>query len=211
MTTGVGLAIDAGDRHKAFIEASELAWRHTVDAKTALLTADTLDRVIGDSGYHGDIGLVSIDVDGIDYWLLAALGVVSPRILVVEYNSLFGPERAVTVPYDPELIERPPIHPRSISACRLRLLTSMARTKVCAGGIEPAGTNAFFVRRDVLGDIPEHKSQTPGESSVRQARDTEGRLLYTSGREAQLRMIADLPLIDVVTGEASEIRQLFAV
>ena len=33
--------------------------------------------------------------------MLDEIECVSPQIIVVEYNSLFGPERAVTVPYDP--------------------------------------------------------------------------------------------------------------
>ncbi len=96
-----GLILDAGSDHKRFLEESRLAWRTTVDAVTAFIDRDNVNDVIRGGGVRGEIGLLSIDIDGNDYWVLDALDVVAPTILVAEYNSAFGPERAVTVPYDP--------------------------------------------------------------------------------------------------------------
>ncbi len=203
-----GLAIDGDDQHKAFIAESQLGWRHSVDTRTAFLTAQNLNSVIGDAGYRGDIGLVSIDVDGMDYWLLEALSVVSPRLLVVEYNNLFGPDRAVTVPYDPKF-DRTKAHWSTLYfGASLAAIASLAQAK----GYALVGSNqvnAFFVRRDVLGSIPEREvADVWRESTVRQARDADGQLLYLSRREPQLRLIADLPVLDVLSGKTSPIGQL---
>jgi hypothetical protein len=206
-----GLAIDGGESHKAFVEQSQLGWRHTVDTRTAFLTAQNLDAVIGDAGYRGDIGLVCIDVDGMDYWLLEALSVVSPRVLVAEYNNLFGPERAVTVPYDPAF-DRTAAHWSTLYfGASIAAITSLAASKGYAlVGSNQAGTNAFFVRRDVVGSIPERAAEDVWrDSTVRQARDVNGQLLYLGGRAQQLHLIADLPLLDVVSGERSSIGKLF--
>ena len=54
------------------------------------------------SGFSGDCGIFSIDIDGVDYHVLAELKDWTPSILIVEYNALFGKARAVSVPYDPE-------------------------------------------------------------------------------------------------------------
>src|SRR5262249_12811597 len=96
-----GLIIDAGDAHQTFLESSELGWRHWIDAVTAFIDRDNINELISAAGISGDIGLLSIDIDGNDYWVLEAIEAVSPRLLVVEYNSLFGPEAAITIPYDP--------------------------------------------------------------------------------------------------------------
>jgi hypothetical protein len=48
--------------------------------------------------------VLSIDVDGNDYWLWEAVEVVNPAIVVMEYNALFGPDAAITVPYDPAFV-----------------------------------------------------------------------------------------------------------
>jgi hypothetical protein len=53
--------------------------------------------------YTGNIDLLSLDMDGVDYWILKMLVVdtqiISPRLIVLEYNDIFGPERSITVPY----------------------------------------------------------------------------------------------------------------
>ena len=194
-----GLAIDAGDAHKEFLERSEIAWRHTVVAKSAFLTVENLNEVIGGAGFQGDIGLVSIDVDGIDYWLLDALTVVSPRILVVEYNSLFGATAHVTVPYAADF-HRTRAHFSTIYfGASISAMASLAAKKGYAlVGSNRSGTNAFFVRRDVLGALPEVAPANAWQQTrVRQARDQDGELTYLSDWDEQLRLIADCSLVDV--------------
>ena len=104
----------------------------------------------------GEIGLLSIDIDGNDYWVLEAIDSVSPQILVAEYNSLFGPERAVTVPYDAAFVRGEKHYSHLYWGASLAALVRAAETKGLAlvGG-NRAGNNAFFVRRDTLGGIPE--------------------------------------------------------
>ncbi len=97
-----GLVVDGGTRHIDFLKTPHLFWMHPVIARSAFLTAENVNTVIDESGITGDIGLLSIDVDGNDFWIMKAIETVSPRILVMEYNSVFGSRQTVTVPYDPE-------------------------------------------------------------------------------------------------------------
>jgi len=76
-----GLIIDAGAEHQTFLERSGLGWRHTIDAVSAFVDRDNINALISGAGIEGDIGLLSIDIDGNDYWVLEAIDVVSPRIL----------------------------------------------------------------------------------------------------------------------------------
>lgn len=50
---------------------------------------------------HSDPDVFSLDIDGIDYYIAKAMmdGGFRPKIFAVEYNSVFGPERSVTIPY----------------------------------------------------------------------------------------------------------------
>ena len=45
-------------------------------------------------------------MDGNDYWVWQALTACTGRVVVLEYNSMFGPDRAVTIPYDPAFNRR---------------------------------------------------------------------------------------------------------
>jgi hypothetical protein len=115
------------------------------------VTPDNIDRVVTEYGFAGEVDVLSIDVDSIDYWLLDALTAVRARVLVMEYNALFGPERAVTVPNTP----RPEGVPKGYYGASLAALAKCAcrqgyRLVLC----EEAGVNAFFVRDDLARDIP---------------------------------------------------------
>jgi hypothetical protein len=89
-----------------------------VKIKQAWLERENIDELIGQGVGAGEIDLLSIDVDGNDYWLWKAISSISPRVVIAEYNASFGPDRAVTVPYD-RAFDRHQKHPRaSITACR---------------------------------------------------------------------------------------------
>jgi hypothetical protein len=48
-------------------------------------------------GSTSELGLLHIDIDGNDYWIWKKLNTVSPVLLILEYNSVFGIERSITV------------------------------------------------------------------------------------------------------------------
>ncbi len=55
-------------------------------------------------GFSGEIDLLSLDMDGMDYWVWKAIEGIRPRVVVLEYNSVWEPDVAVTVPYRPDFI-----------------------------------------------------------------------------------------------------------
>ena len=65
----------------------------------AWVTAENVDQLIKDCGFAGDIDLLSLDLDGIDYWIWKAMESVSPRVVLAEYNWTWGPIESKTVPY----------------------------------------------------------------------------------------------------------------
>jgi hypothetical protein len=198
-----GLVLDADNTMHEFLRSSGLAWRYHIDARTAFIDRDNINALIQEAGIEGDIGLLSVDLDGNDYWILEAIDVVSPRILVVEYNSTFGAEAAVTVPYASAFV-RWEKHPSWLYwGASLAAMARVANAKgyaLVAGN--RAGNNAFFVRRELRGEIPEVSvAEAYRPSRFRESRAASGELSYVSGIEERLRLIGEMPLIDVETGE----------
>ncbi len=74
----------------------------TTTAVAAWITRENINELISEHGYAGEVDLFSLDLDGNDYWIWDAVTVSSPRVLILEYNSMFGPDRAVTMSYDPK-------------------------------------------------------------------------------------------------------------
>jgi hypothetical protein len=194
-----GLVIDGGTTHVEFLRATGLGWRHHIDAVSAFIDRDNINGLIRAAGIEGDIGVLSVDIDGNDYWVLERIDVVSPRILIVEYNSTFGPEAAVTVPYDPGFV-RGDQHPSWLYwGASLAALTRLADRKGYAlvGG-NKAGNNAFFVRRDVLGELPEvGVADAYAPSRFRESRGPGGELTYVSEHSDRLALFADMPVWDL--------------
>jgi hypothetical protein len=207
-----GLVIDGGDRHQRFIRERGLDWRHDLQAVRAFVTRENIDELLAGAGLRGDIGLLSVDIDGNDYWVLEAIRSVSPRILIVEYNSTFGPDHAITVPYRPDFRRERAHWSRLYYGASLAALVHLAAAKGYAFvGSNRAGNNAFFVRRDVAGGLPVVEAREGWvRSRFRESRDRSGALsLVTSHRERR-RLMADLPVVEVTSGRIVALGSLFA-
>jgi hypothetical protein len=112
----------------------------------AAVSPANVNDILREHGFTGEIDLLSLDIDSYDYWVLEAITVVSPRLLIVEYNARLGPELSLTIPKDGALEDVP----KRLRGASLTALEKLARRKgyrlvVC----DPSGTNAFFLRDDV--------------------------------------------------------------
>lgn len=116
----------------------------------AWLTRENVNAVIRDAGYSGEIDLLSLDIDGVDYWLWEALQVVAPRIVVLEYNHLLGPDASRSVPYRPDFVAELTEHGSDYAGASLQAFVKLGRRKGYRFvGTNAVGTNAFFAREDV--------------------------------------------------------------
>ena len=121
---------------------------------------ENINDLIRENGCEGEIDLLSIDIDGNDYWIWEAVTACSPRLVIIEYNSLFGSDRAVVVPYDPEFdrhqvantIEGGNLYYFGSSLQALNQLAKQKGYRLIL--TEPRGVNAFFLRNDVGQEIP---------------------------------------------------------
>ena len=65
----------------------------------AKVTRENINSLIKTNGISGEIDLLSIDIDGNDYWIWDALETVDPRVVIIETHIEYG-MRSVVVPYD---------------------------------------------------------------------------------------------------------------
>lgn len=160
----------------------------------AFLTRENLNERLARQGYAREIDVLSIDVDGNDYWFFERIA-ARPRLAVIEYNASFGPDRAVTVPYEPEF-RRYPAHASGFyygaSLAALERLAARRGYRLVA--TDPSGVNAFFLRNDL--DAPAIATLT----AARAFRPNRGRVKHKQlSTEAQFALIAHLPLVEVST------------
>ena len=195
-----GLVMDGSDAHISNIQAQDIYWRHDLTAKCAFIDRDNVNQLISDADFSGDIGLLSVDIDGNDYWVWQAINVVNPAIVVCEYNAVFGDLRQLSVPYQADFQRTRAHHSNLYFGASLPALVRLARDKGYSFvGTTSTGCNAFFVHNDyallILNGL-EEISTFP--SSVRESRDEVGRLTFVGGTDRP-KLIQDLPLIDLET------------
>jgi hypothetical protein len=194
------------DGHPAVIAAAKsdgLAWRYDLSAVSEFITRENINDLIGSAGFGGEIGLLSIDLDGNDFWVWEALHAVRPIICICEYNAVFGDVHPVCTPYDPHF-SRTKAHPSNLyfgaSIAALRSLAAKKGYRFV--GTNTAGNDAFFVREDYAGRFIESSLQSVRSlpSLFRESRDGAGQNTYIGGVE-RLRQISGLPVMQVETGK----------
>jgi len=204
-----GLVMDGSPENIAYIKEDVIYWASNLKAECAFIDRDNINQLLKSYGVSGDIGLLSVDIDGNDYWVWEAINIVSPRIVICEYSSQFGPDAEVTTPYDPVFVRGQAHHSYVYYGASISALTALAARKgysLVAGN--RAGNNVFFVRNDVLGDLPvKTVREVYRRAQFREFHDEQGCLTFDDF-EARLAKIGDLSLHDLRTGKLGKIRDL---
>jgi hypothetical protein len=202
-----GFIIDGSSKNVDKIKNSSFFWKYDLRAIEAFIDRDNINDLIAQSGFHEDLGLLSIDLDGVDYWILEVINTVKPRILVVEYNAAFGSKRAISVPYRADF-SRTKAHPSNLFwGASLGAFVHYAKNNGYElVGTNSAGINAFFVRADlVAGSELTVMGIEDGftDSRFRQSLDENGGLTYIRFDGLQ-EALARLTVVNVETMEFEE-------
>ena len=102
-----------------------------------------------------DLGILSIDIDGNDFWLLKELVGLKPALIIAEYNSSFG-LKMLSVPYDPNFDRTKNISPLYYGASITAISYLLKKNNYSLIEISSLGNNLFFLHNDQLNesDIP---------------------------------------------------------
>ncbi|QDU90516.1 hypothetical protein Pla175_39220 [Pirellulimonas nuda] len=207
-----GLVIDGSQAHIDTIRGRKDFWRYDLTAVAAFVTAESIGPLFEEHGYTGRLGLLSVDIDGADYWVLKALTAVEPLILVCEYISAFGPTAPITVPYDPAFRRLDAHYSGLYAGASLAALTRLAAERgLRLVGSNSAGNNAYFVHPSLGVPLP---TLSPAEAHVpsrfREARGADGQMLLRRADEC-LELIADMPVVNVETSQTISVREALAL
>ena len=193
-----GLVLDGDEKYVRRIKENEIYWRHTLTACCAFITRENINDLLRNAGFVGQIGLLSVDIDGNDYWVWESIDVIDPAIVIMEYNSAFGPDLAVTIPYDPKFVRHRAHYSGQFWGASLSALDLLAKRKgYSLVGCNSAGNNAYFVRNNKIDGL---RALTPAEAFVdarwRDSRDMNGELTHLSGAE-RFQAISDMEVHDL--------------
>src|SRR3989344_1365237 len=154
-----GLLLDSDTKNTSFIKRDEIYWKHNITAVCKFITIENIQNILKTHKFDHDLGILSLDIDGNDYWIWRAIKTVRPVIVIIEYNSLYGPNEAVTVPYKSNFDRFREHFSGLYWGSSLKALCLLGKEKGYTFiGTDSAGNNAYFIRNDRVRKL---KKKTP--------------------------------------------------
>ncbi|MEZ4853132.1 hypothetical protein [Flavobacterium sp.] len=204
-----GLVIDGSKKNIDFIKNDFIYWKYDITAIESFITKDNINNLISNYTTIEDIGLLSVDIDGNDYWIWQAIETIKPRIVICEYNSAFGAIEKVTVPYKENFIRRKEHYSELYFGASLAAFCDLADKKGYDFiGTTSAGVNAYFVRKDLSSPFKKYSSENGfNESDNRDSRGKKGELLFLRHSQ-RIKVINHLPIYNIATGQIEQIKSL---
>lgn len=193
-----GLVIEGSKENVDCIKNDSIYWKYDLTAVCAFVDRENINKIFLENNFSGEIGLLSIDIDGNDYWVWEAIDVVNPILVIIEYNSVFGNTDAITVPYDPKFVRTKAHYSNLYFGASLKALCLLAeKMGYVFFGSNSAGNNAYFVRTDNIGNLKQLSVQEGYvKSNFRESRNPQGQLTHISGDD-RIKIIKGLSVYDV--------------
>jgi hypothetical protein len=152
-----GLLFDGSEENIAvgrnFYKNHKDTWISPPTLVSAWITRDNVNQLILSHDFSGEIDLLSIDIDGNDYWIWEAIECIQPRVVVLEHNTLWEDGRAITIPYQENFVAdlTAPVYYLGASLPAFVKLGHKKGYRLV--GVQRLGFNAFFVRTGVGEEI----------------------------------------------------------
>ena len=194
------------------VKALPLFWKNHLLPIEEWITPESI-RALQETAkeFMGGIDILSIDIDGNDYWVAKEIDFREIEIVVVEYNPFFGCRRAISVPRD-DTFDRRTAHFTwdYYGASLLAYVHLLEGHNFTFVGTNRQGTNAFFVKNikvPLLGLSPVNSYEGFVNCPTRDARDLNARLSYKSFQQ-RIEDIRGLPVVDVVANTVISLGEL---
>jgi hypothetical protein len=203
-----GFAIDGSERNIKTLKNSYFFWKHNLQALVAFVDRDNVNALLEKSKFQRDLGILSIDIDGNDFHVLSNINSFDPRIIICEFNPIFGKVKKLTIPYDPSFYRTKKHYSNlyygaSINAF-INLLSQRGYTLVGTGML---GCNAYFVKNSLLTEHLKKLAESPFNFNFnyRESRDVHGNLNFLNINE-RLKEIEGMKVLDLESGNLVNIK-----
>ncbi|RKR85675.1 hypothetical protein BDD43_5946 [Mucilaginibacter gracilis] len=202
-----GLIMDGSEENINYVKKDDIYWQFELTAIPVFITTENINSLITQNGFSGEVGILHIDIDGNDYWVWKEIDTINPVIVIVEYNSIYGPDNTWTTPYQADFYRTAAHHSNLYFGASLAALCDLAEEKGYHFiGSNSHGNNGYFVRKDKIKDLRTMNAQEGYVlSKFRESRDENGDLTYISGTD-RLKAISGMDIYNTRTNELEKIK-----
>jgi hypothetical protein len=211
-TSCKGLIIDIIEDFKKKVSQNTKVWRGDLNILSKKIDSENFIPTIKEYNFKDNVDIFSIDVDGIDYWILEKIPKKFSKIIVAEFNPYFGSELSITVPNDPNF-NRTNYHYSNLcfGASLKAIIELLSKKGFIFLGTNLFRNNVFFVNEDFKDqlsiDFPDTKDLSKfTNANFRESRDINNNLTLISPQKI-INKIADCNVVDL-SNEMKEIKKI---
>lgn len=198
-----GMVIDGSQSNIDYVKNDIISWAFDIHAECAFITKENINQLLRrflDKGHDKEIGILSIDIDGNDYWVWNEIDVVNPIVVITEYNAVFGSEKSWSIPYKDDFYRLDAHKSFQYWGASLKAFCELGEKKGYDFiGCNSNGNNAYFIRKD---KNTKFKPLTAKEgfvnSKFREFKDAKGERV---GGKQRLELIRGMPVVNVDNGQ----------
>jgi len=137
------------ERGIIFYASNQSTWIHPPIFIQAWLTRENVNQLITENGFLGEIDLLSLDIDGNDYYIMEAINVIKPRIIICETQNAIPSDLALTIPYRLDFRKTEDSNPDFIGVSLLAMTKLLNKKGYRLIGSHRFGFNAIFMLNEI--------------------------------------------------------------
>ena len=208
-----GLIIDNTKNLLSKVSKQLHIWKGNLAIEENVVDKKNIKSLLSKHSFDNEIDIFSIDIDGVDYWIIKELPDQISKIFVAEYNPYFGSNLEITVPYLEEF-NRSKYHESNL--CWGMSLKALINLMLSKGfrfiGSNSLRNNAFFIKNEYLNQLPLDKIDINNlnnftNARYRENRNKDGKLLLTNP-DQNLKVIKDCNVLNLKTNKICKIEEL---
>jgi len=149
-----GLIIDPTPNLKKKINSFLRTWKNTLTIHNDFINSNNIVEIIEKNSFDKNLDIFSLDIDGIDYWILEKLPKKIAKIFIIEYNPYFGSKKEICAP-NIEYFDRFKYHSTGFcwGASLKAIIKLMKQKGYTFIGTNNLNVNSFFVQDEFINKI----------------------------------------------------------
>ena len=206
-----GTIIDSLNNLEEKVKKNVLLWKGELNIINKNINSENILKILNEYDTLKQLDLFSLDIDGIDYWILEKMPQNFSKIAILEYNPLFGAELEITVP-NIDNFNRTQYHysnlcfGMSIKAA----IEIMEKKNFYFVGTNLFKNNAFFVsksypKNEFFQNLIIEDPTYSANATFRESRDIKGNLNYLSGKK-KIQEISECEVVELVDSDYKKIK-----
>jgi hypothetical protein len=115
----------------------------------AWLTTENINQLFMESGFKDEIDLLSLDIDGNDYYIMEAIDAIKPRVIICETHNVIPSNLALTLPYKYDFNRMEGPHPEFMGVSLVGMKKLLSKKGYRLVGSNRYGFNAIFMIKEI--------------------------------------------------------------